>query len=360
MTTDSSASPETARSAASESASSDPLDLLVLGGTAWLGGAVARQAVARGHRVTCLARGESGAPPSGVTWVREDRVDPAAYDEVAGRDWDAVVDVSWQPDLVRSALAALSERTRHWAYVSTCSVYSDDGTPDTDEHAAVHPPHPGTGEVEIEAYGPANVACELACLAARDENRTLVARPGLIGGYGDRSDRLGYWPARLARAADGEPVLVPPRDTPVQVIDVEDLARWLLHTAEHRVGGVFNAVGDVTTVGAVLDACSTTSGRTPELVEVSHTWLAERHVEPWMGPESLPLWLPQPEYAGFMTRRNAAARAAGLHLRPLTETVAAALRWEQERGVDRPRRAGLTAGREAELLAAARDASSVQ
>jgi hypothetical protein len=72
-----------------------------------------------------------------------------------------------------------------------------------------------------------------------------------------------------------------------------------------------------------------------------------------MGPESLAAWLPQPEYAGFMTRHNAAAVAAGLVLRPLAETVAASLRWERERGIHRDRHAGLTPARETELLATA-------
>ena len=215
--------------------SSPALDLLVLGGTSWLGGAVARTALERGHRVTCLARGEAGTPPDGVAWVRADRSTVTAYDEVADRDWDAVVDVSWQPDFVRSALTALGHRTGHWVYVSSCSVYSDDSTPDTGEDAAVHPPHEGSGPVSMEQYGPAKVACEQACLDTMGADHTAVARAGLIAGYGDRSDRLGYWPARIDRAADdGEPVLVPPRDTPLQVIDVEDLAQWLVHLAEHR------------------------------------------------------------------------------------------------------------------------------
>jgi 2'-hydroxyisoflavone reductase len=337
---------------------SGPRDLLVLGGTSWLGGAVARQAVAGGHRVTCLARGEAGSPPEGVAWVRADRRLPTAYDEVADRDWDAVIDVSWQPDFVRSALEVLGPRARHWVYVSSCSVYSDDSTPDTAEDTPVHPPHQGAGEVDWPAYGPAKVACEQACLAAMGEEHTLVARAGLIGGYGDRSDRLGYWPARIARAADGEPVLVPPRDTPLQVIDVEDLAAWLVLAAEQAIAGVFNAIGEMTTVGDVLDAASVASGRAPAFVEVQHSWLDEQQVEPWMGPDSLPLWLPQPEYAGFMTRRNGAARAVGMSLRPVAETVDSALRWEKEQGLDRERRAGLTPGREAELLEATRPPTS--
>ncbi len=336
------------------SPTSTQLDLLVLGGTSWLGGAVARHALDRGHRVTCLARGETGTPPDGVTWVRADRTVPGAYDAVADRDWDVVLDVSWQPDQVRSALAALADRAGHWVYVSSCSVYADDAIPGEAEEAAVHPAHPGSGPVAIEQYGPAKVACEEAVVSAMGADHSALGRAGLIGGYGDRSDRFGYWPARVDRAIDGAPVLAPPRDTPVQVVDVEDLAAWLVHVAEHRVPGVFNALGDETTVGAVLDACEAATGRRPAYVEVGDDWLAEQDVAPWMGPESLPLWLPRARYAGFMSRRNDAAHAAGLTLRPLGETVAAALAWERERGLDRERHAGLTAAREAELVAAAR------
>lgn len=327
------------------------LDLLVLGGTSWLGGRVAAVATERGHRVSCLARGESGTPPEGVTWVRADRTAPAAYDRVAERDWDAVVDVSWQPDLVRSALRALQDRARHWVYVSSGSVYADDTTPGTGEEATLLPAHEGTGPVGVEDYGAAKVACEQACLSALGPDRVLVARAGLIGGYGDRSDRLGYWPARVARAGDGDPVLVPPREAPVQVVDVEDLALWLVVAAEERTAGVFNVVGDVTTVGAVLEASVAAAGRSPRFVETDDEWLAAHDVEPWMGEESLPLWLPRDAYAGFSTRSNEAARRAGLRLRPLAATVEAALRWERACSLERDRRAGLTPRREQELLA---------
>lgn len=326
-----------------------PLDLLVLGGTSWLGGAVAREAADRGHRVTCLARGESGPAPGGVRWVRADRRQPTAYDEVADRRWDAVVEVSWQPAFVRAALEALAA-TRHWVYVSSCSVYADDRTPDTAEEAALHAPHQGDGPVDWDVYGPAKVACEQACRAALGADRLTVARAGLIGGYGDRSDRLGYWPARVARAADGEPVLVPPRDTVVQVIDVGDLAGWLVLAAEAQVAGTFNATGDGSTVGAVLDASVAAAGTAPRLVEATDDWLAEQGVEPWMGPDSLPLWLPQPDHAGFMTRDNAAAVRTGLTVRPIADTVSATLRWERESGLYRDRRAGLSDARERALL----------
>jgi 2'-hydroxyisoflavone reductase len=327
--------------------------ILVLGGTSWLGGAVARVAVDRGHEVTCLARGQSGGAPDGVRWVRADRWQPGAYDDVADVAWDTVVDVSRQPEQVRSALSDLAERTRHWIYVSSCSVYRDDSVPDGDESAALHEPWSGTGTASDEEYAQAKVSCETACRGAVPEDRLLVARAGLIGGYGDLSDRLGYWTARMARAVPPrETVLVPPTDAPVQVVDVEDLSAWLVACAEVGTSGTYNVTGDVVSLGDLLRLSADVTGRHPTYAEADQEFLEEQKVQPWSGDDSLPLWLPMPQYAGFMSRRNDAAKAVGLRLRPLRETLAAALAWETELGLDRDRRAGLAPTRESEVLAA--------
>jgi hypothetical protein len=182
-------------------------------------------------------------------------------------------------------------------------------------------------------------------------DRLLVARAGLIAGYGDRSDRFGYWPARVARvASDDEVVLVPPTDLPVQVIDAEDLADWLVRAAESRTCGIVDAVGDPVTFADVLHACTVAADVEPTVAEPESDWLLARGVNPWMGPESLALWLAGPEELPLMRRPNKAAKEAGLRLRPLAETVAGALAWEQKLGLDRERQAGLTPQREAELL----------
>lgn len=328
----------------------NPLSVLVLGGTSWLGGSVARHAQAAGHAVTALARGDSGSAPPGVAWVRADRDHPAtAYDEVVGRGWDVVIDVARQPLHVRGALEALAGRGEHWIFVSTCSVYADDSTPGQDESAALHEPWAGEGLAPDEEYGPAKVACEQAVLTAHPD--ALVARSGLIVGAGDRSDRFGYWPARFARAGAAEPILLPPRDHRLQVVDVEDFGAWLVRCAEERTGGVLNVMGAPTTLGALFEACAEATPGTAQLVEASDAWLAAAGVEPWMGTDSLPLWLPHPEYAGFMSRDARAAEAAGLRHRPLVQVVADSLAWERDQGLDRARRAGLTATAERDLLA---------
>jgi nucleoside-diphosphate-sugar epimerase len=333
--------------------------ILVLGGTSWLGGAVVRAALGRGGDVVCLARGESGTVPEGAEHVVADRWAPGAYAAVADQDWDLVVDVSWQPELVRSAVSALADRARHWVYVSSCSVYAGHDQPGADESAALLEPWEGAGEVDITAYGPAKVSCETACVEALGAERVLLARAGLIGGYGDLSDRFGYWPARMDRAREGaSPALLPPLDGPVQLIDVDDLATWLLEAGLRRTAGAFNAVGDSVSFREVLDACTRHTGIAPELVIADQEWLVDQAVRPWAGSDSLPLWLPLPEYAGHMTRSNDAARRYGLQLRPVDQTVVAALAWERTLGTGRERKAGLSPAREAQLVAVLRERAS--
>ena len=318
--------------------------LLVLGGTSWLGGLVASRGLAAGLSVTCLARGESGSVPAGASLVSADRSLPGAYESLIGHSWDLVVDVSWQPGFVRSALAALAGRAGAWAYVSSISAYADGLAAGSDESAALVPALQGDS-AGVEDYPAAKVACEEAVLSAYPS--ALVARAGLLIGHGDRSDRFGYWPARLSFEG---PVLVPPRDQPLQVLDADDLAAWLVSAGLAGTSGTFNAVGPAVTVGDAIDACVAADGTHPLWHEASEEWLLAHDVSPWMGPESLPLWLTAEDHGG-MAVSDAAAVAAGLARRPLAESAAAALAWEQELGLDRDRRAGLSRGREAELLA---------
>ena len=329
--------------------------LLLLGGTAWLGGYVADAALQRGHTVTCLARGASGQVPPGARFLRVDRDDPAAYDEVARERWDIVVDVARQPGHVRNAVAALVPTSDFFVFVSSGNVYADTGTPGADETADLLPALQGDVMASMDQYGEAKVACERHVMAGFGDDGCLIARSGLIGGPGDVFDRTGYWPLRFARPAapDGS-VLVPDvPDLMTQLVDVRDLAAWLVEAGERRTGGVVDAVSEPMPLAEHLAVARAVASHDGTVVPVSQDWLVDHDVNPWMGERSLPLWLPVPEYAGFTARTGLAARAAGLVTRPLAETLADVLAWEFATGADRPRKAGLTSEDEKALLEAA-------
>ncbi len=328
--------------------------ILVLGGTAFVGRAVAEAALAHGHDVTCLARGTQGLPPAGATHVVADRTSPTAYDEVAGESWDAVIDIGTQPGFVRRAVEALALSTDRYLLVSTVSVYTDDSVPGADEDAGVFEPLAADELTEMADYGAAKVACEHAVLQKLGPDRSLVARAGLIGGPGDRSGRTGYWPWRFAHPATADGTVLVPEDQTwtAAVIDVRDLAEWLVLSAERGTHGVFNALANGRPLAEHLAAAREVAGHDGPLATASVEWLEAHGVGMWMGPRSLPMWLPSEEYAGHATRSTARAEAAGLVSRPLAETFADVLAWEE--GQDHPRGAGLSDEEERELIEALR------
>src|SRR5262249_39555218 len=152
-------------------------------------------------------------------------------------------------------------------------------------------------------YGAAKVACEQAV-----GDGAFICRAGLIVGPEDPTGRFTYWPARLARGGE---VLAPGApDDAVQVIDVRDLAQWIVQAAEVRMIGTYDAIGPSLTRGTVLTECTAALGVPCTLTWVDRAFLDKHDVRRWAGARSLPLWLPLPEFAGFMTRDTTSAREA--------------------------------------------------
>lgn len=318
--------------------------LLILGGSQFLGRAIAVHACACGHRVTCAARGLSGPIASGARFVHVDRDASNGLEPLTGQMFDAVVDVSRHPGQVRRAVAALKRQTGHWTFVSTISVYADNRTPG--QRAASAPLRaPTASDIEYssdETYGPAKVACEQAV----GEN-AFICRPGLIVGPEDPTGRFTYWPVRLDRGGE---VLAPGTpDDAVQFIDVRDLAQWIIHAAQAGLAGIYDAIGATRSRGEVLTECAAALGSSCTLTWVDRAFLEQHDVRPWTGPRSLPLWLPLPDFAGFATRDTTDARNAGLNVRALSQTARDTLDWW--RASNGPI-VGLTADEERELLAA--------
>jgi len=304
--------------------------LLVLGGTAFLGHTVARQALDAGHEVTCAARGVSGEPPAGAELVRVDRDVDDGLVPLAGRTFDAMVDVSSRPGQVRRAVAALAGRVGHVTYVSTGSVYADTSTPGQRASRApvVDPAPPELDDPSADgfaAYGPCKVAAEQAVLDGFGTDRTFICRAGLIIGPGDRSGRFTYWVARLARGGE---VLAPGEPTEcVQYVDVRDLAVWIVQAPASGLTGVYDGIGAPVPREHFLTHVAAGVGAPVAFTWVDQQFLLDQGIAPWMGERSLPMWLPVPRYAGFLSRDVSASLAAGLSTRDVAHTARDTRAW---------------------------------
>ena len=325
------------------------MDILILGGTVFLGRALVEAAQESGHRLTLFNRGRSnpGLFPA-IEHIQGDRASDLSLLE--GRRWDAVIDTcGYVPRLVRASARQLKSFVGQYTFISTLSVYADTSGPGVDENSPVGTmADPSLEDVTGGSYGPLKALCEQV-VSEEMEGRSLLVRPGLIVGPFDPTDRFSYWPWRVSRGGD---VLAPGRpERLIQWIDVRDLAEWTLRMVEAGRSGVFNATGPggPVTMGHLLETCRVESNSDATFTWTGEDYLLASSVTPWT---ELPLWVPEsdPESAGFFGFSNQKAVAAGLSFRQLRETVRATLLWLQDRPAARPWRAGLKAERERQLL----------
>jgi len=309
------------------------LRILILGGTKFLGRAITEDALVRGHELTLFNRGRTNAGlfPE-VEQLHGDRKDELALLE--GRTWDAVIDTSgYIPADVRASAEQLRDAGRY-VFVSSVSVYADFSTGPTESSPVAELGELPADELtaDFANYGPLKALAEMEVERVFGE-RALIVRPGLIVGPHDPTGRFTYWARRLARGGE---VLAPGSpERLAQFVDVRDLAEWILTAVEQGLSGTFNATNDGVAWGELLAGA--------DLTWVTDEFLQEHEVGPWM---ELPLWLPDPEWAGMHATDVSRAVAAGLRFRALEETLRGAATAPEADGV------GLTPEREAELLAA--------
>jgi 2'-hydroxyisoflavone reductase len=324
--------------------------MLILGGTIFLGRHIVESALARGHEVTTFTRGQHN--PDLFPTVERLRGDRKAGDlrALEGRTWDLAVDTcGYFPRVVRDSVRLLAPSIDHYTFVSTVSVYPDLTVSGIDETAPLGSINDPTVEtVDEQTYGPLKVLCEKA---AEEEmpGRVLIVRPGLIVGPYDPSDRFTYW---VERVASGGRVLAPGRpERVVQVIDVRDIAEWIVRIAQDGVTGIYNATGPdrPLTFGEILDSAKAQSASDGDFTWVTPEFLAAHGVAPW---SDMPVWVPEDgDSAGIFTIDCRRAVAAGLTFRPIDRTVAETLGWVRTLPMDRARRAGITRESEKALLA---------
>jgi nucleoside-diphosphate-sugar epimerase len=298
--------------------------LLVLGGSGFVGRAVADEAVRRGDEVTVLNRGHRPGLP-GVTTLIGDRTAPDGLAALGAGEWDAVVD-TWSADgavVVARSAELLRGRAGHYTYVSSRSVYEYVGVQRLDEAAPL-------AAADDPGYAGDKLRGELA--TAGFGGPVLLARAGLILGPHEDIGRLPWWLGRLAR---GGPTLAPgPRELPLQYVDARDLALFVLGAAGTGVAGPFDIVSESghTTMGELLEVATEVTGGRAELRWSDPEAIVAAGIEPWT---QLPIWLPPGIDHSFMHCSDVSkALAAGLRCRPVRDTITDT--WAWMRGLDGP------------------------
>lgn len=334
-----------------------PLRILILGGTGFTGPYQVRYALSRGHKVTTFNRGKThpGELPTEVEQLIGDR--NGHMEALKNRKWDVAIDnPTTLPTWVRDAAQILKGNIDRYVFISTISVYGEVKT-GPDENAPTEKyegadPYKETLEAMkaggYKTYGP------LKALSEREAEKwfpgkTLIIRPGLIVGPRDETDRFTYWPVRIDRGRD---VLAPgSADDAVQFIDARDLAEWTIRMVENRETGIYNATGPAKPlgIGGMLDGIKDALKSDAKFTWVAEDFLTQQKVEPW---SDMPVWTGKE--SGVARAEIDRALSKDLTFRPLAETARDTLAWFKSLPQDRQSkmRAGLTADREAEVLAA--------
>jgi 2'-hydroxyisoflavone reductase len=327
-----------------------PKRILVLGGTGYVGPHIVRAARAQGHKVTLFNRGKSapGMFPD-VETIIGDRV-TGDLDRLRGHEWDAVID-TWvmMPKSVHATADLLKDHVGQYLFVSTISVYKLGKDPIDESSPVLSPKTVNAKKLEgVEDYGGNKALAEHEAEELMPGRATAI-RAGVIVGPGDPSDRFIYWPLRFARGGE---VLAPgtPADR-MQLIDVRDLAAFIIRCIDDKIVGVYNTVGpDDPSLPKILDACRTAAGSDATITYVDNPFLEAEKAGGW---DDFPLTVDnngdQPNFSHVSAQK---AIARGLSFRSPVESARDALAWYNAQPDERrnQKRPGIAPEREAELL----------
>ena len=328
--------------------------VLVIGGTQFVGRAVVEAFLARGDEVTIFHRGKTNPGLfDGVVNILGDRDLESDLARIEG-EFDVTFDSSaYVPRQVRSLAEVLAGRGGHYVHVSSISVYAPRTSRlDAEDAPVVTLEDPFTEIVTAQTYGGLKYLCEVATRAGFGPGspswngvEPTIIRPTYVAGPYDHTYRFTWWVERIARGGD---VLAPgPSTNPFQVIDVRDLADFVLARAG-KAGGVFHVAGPTTpfTFGDFLNEVVAAVGPSDTRLR----WVdGQRLLDAGVSERDLPLWEGPEEALSLLALDTRRARDAGLRTRPILETINAVSLHEQRTPTPRPK-VGLSSEDELRIL----------
>lgn len=286
------------------------MKILFIGGTRFVGLAMAREAIRRGHDVSIFHRSQK--VPTGTesaTHLIGDRTKD--FSALQTGAWDAVIDVcGYRPHEVHALYDVFAGRIKKYVFISTVSVYADDISEGSDENAkladtlVLNSRDPITVPIDGETYGPLKVLCE-AAVKEHYENY-LIVRPTYVIGPDDYTERFNFWVKKFLNESE---VDIPEgSNTSMQYIDVRDLAAFTIDAVEKDLQGEFHTCAAPTKFESVINEIKTATNSPAKIKSVAAN-----------SDSKFPLW--SDTDTGVLSLNPAKAMAAGLATRPLSKTI---------------------------------------
>ncbi len=321
------------------------MNILILGGTIFLGKHIVIEALKRGHKVTLFNRGKHNPElfPE-VEKIHGDRLTDLS--KLGDRKFDSVIDTcGYFPRALKISTSFFRDNVPHYTFISSISVYknlTEVGITEDSEVGTIEDEN--NEEYMSEAYGPLKRLCEKVVEDSYGD-AGLNIRSGLIVGYDDLSDRFSYWPARTSLG--GRMAVPEDFDMQVQYIDVKDLSSFTLDMVEKKAGGIYNVTGPESkkTFGELLSKCIEVTGVTPEFVKMNEEFLMKNEIAPY---RDFPLWVPK-DWSGTNSVSISKALNEGMRISPVENTIKDVLEYLSSRE-EKKLRSGLTPEREKSLI----------
>jgi len=300
------------------------MKVLIAGGTAFVGRAIAWSAWHHGHEVTVLNRGvTSNDLPDSIERLVGDR--QGDLSALSGKHFDATIDaIAYRPSDVERLASALGGRGGHYVQISSISAYVDPLEPHGTEETLTLLSDPDDLEAPISdsTYGPLKAASERAGAKYFGDESTMV-RPTYVIGSFDTTLRFPYWVERARRGGD---IAVPgPSEAFMQYIDARDLANFVVRVTEEALPGPYHVAGPTPPDGfvAMVEAIARhVAPKDTRVVEVSPDDVRNASLA-----HKFPLWSEGDSANYVLAVDNSLAVSVGLDLRPLEDSVDDVVEW---------------------------------
>ena len=318
-----------------------PLNVLILGGTSFLGPHQIATLLGRGHKVSIFTRGKTKPK---IHTDLFDQVEHLIGDRendltaLENRSWDVVIDNSGRKvEWTKKTANLLKDTCGLYLYTSSTGVfypYDDDQYTEEDPIVLSMPEGLTEDEAYEQEYGVMKGNSELETIKAFGADRSIIVRPTYMLGPGDKTNRFMHWFLSIERG--GEVLLTGKENDAVQYIDIRDVADWMVYLIEEKKAGTYNAVGpaESSNILSYANQIKKALNSDASFVQVDDYEFLKDHelyyVIPWI--------LPEGKHEGSVQISNAKAKANGIKYRPFENSLMDTFEWWKSDLVDADRR----------------------